>query len=591
MKWIKTLVVFIIALGVGAYIYFYEKGTPTTEELKEKAKKVFDFKSDDVKRLSLKTGEQLIVCEKKEDKWQMVKPLNVKADKAGIGRILSRLEFLQTERRLKGEKDKKLNLKDFGLDKPRMETTFEVEDKSFTLLLGGNCSVGRNMYVMRTDKEEVLVVRRSLSDALDKSVEDLRDRQVIEVDKYKATKLLIERDGKGLECKKEGERWRITNPILARGARDEIEKILDKLDDLKVVEFISEDPGEIDRFGLSSPEVSVTVWEEDVSRSLIFAKAEEDRVYAKRKAFDSIYSVEKGIIETLNREANDLRDRKVVRFDTDKVKRIEVSYADEIILEKEEDDWKIVKPREIEADNAEVDDFLRELGDLEIEEFVEEECKRLDRYGLEKPLATVTLTLEDGEEKQKILLGKTKGSDYCYLKREEEKPVFAVSVDFLQKVERSYLAYIDREILSFSTSDARKLILEREGKRYLCEKDGEDNWKLVEPAGGEIDLSIVDNILRDISTLYAERFISESAKNLAKYGLGEPQIKLTVETEEEEGEPVSETLLIGKKADDENFYAKLQGKEEIFEIQNSIVQNLKKDLETEPEASEEYKEE
>ncbi len=570
MKWLKTLVVFIIALGIGGYIYFYEKETPTTEELKEKAKKVFDFKPDDVKRLSLKRGEQLIVCEKKEDKWQMVKPLNVKADKAGIGRILSRLEFLQTERRLKGEKDKKLNLKDFGLDKAKVEVTFEVEDKSFTLLLGDNSSVGRNMYVMRKDKEEVLVVRRSLSDNLDKSLEDLRDRQVIEVDKYGATKLLIQREGKDLECKKEEEAWRITSPILARGARDEIEKILDKLDDLKVAEFISEDAGEIDRFGLSSPELSVTVWEEDVSRSLIFAKVEEDRVYAKREAFDSIYSVEKDIIETLTKKPNELRDRKVVRFDTDKVKRIEVSYADEIILEKEEDEWKIVKPGQIKADKGEVDDFLRELGDLEIEEFVEEDCKRLDRYGLEKPLATVTLILENGEEKQKILLGNKKGSDYCYLKREEEKPVFAVSVDFLQKVERSYLAYINRQILSFSSTDARKLILEREGKRYLCEKDGEDNWKLVEPAGGEIDLSIIDNILWDISTLSAEKFVSESARNLAAYGLGEPQIKLTVEIEGEEGKPAAETLLIGKKSDDGNFYAKLGKRGEIFEIQNSL---------------------
>ncbi len=175
MRWIKTLIVFVIVLGTGAYIYFFERETPTTEEREEKARKVFDFESEDVTKLSLRKGERLIVCEKREEKWQMVEPLDVKADKGEIDRILSRLEFLQAERRLKEEKDKTLNLKDFGLDSPKGETSFELDDKSFTLLLGDNCAVGGNMYVMLKDRKEVLVVRKSLFDDLDKSVDDLRD--------------------------------------------------------------------------------------------------------------------------------------------------------------------------------------------------------------------------------------------------------------------------------------------------------------------------------------------------------------------------------------------------------------------------------
>ena len=177
MRGLKTLIVFLIALLTGAYIYFYERKTPTTEERKEKEKKIFDFKSEEVKKLSLKKGEHLIVCEKKDGKWQMVKPLKVKADKSEMERILSRLEFLEAQRRLK-EDNEKIEKQKFGLDNPRIEVTINLKDKSMTLLLGDNCPVGGNMYVMRKDREEILVVRKGIFNDLDKEVGDLREKEI-----------------------------------------------------------------------------------------------------------------------------------------------------------------------------------------------------------------------------------------------------------------------------------------------------------------------------------------------------------------------------------------------------------------------------
>ncbi len=303
MKGLKTLIVFVIVLLTGAYIYFYERKTPTTEEREEKEKKVFDFKSEEVKKISIKKDEHLIVCEKKGGTWQMVKPLKVKADKSEIERILSRLEFMESQRKLK----EKIELQKFGLDNPKIEVTINSKDKSLTLLLGDNCPVGGNMYAMRKNIEEILVVRKGILNDLDKEVEDFRDRQVVEIDKFKTSKLLIERDEDILECRKEDEKWHITNPIQACGDSEKIEEILDKLNDLKIENFVSEDPAETEKYGLSSPMLTATIWEGDSSRSVIFGTQEENKVYAKRKAFDSIYSVKEDIITALTKEPETLK--------------------------------------------------------------------------------------------------------------------------------------------------------------------------------------------------------------------------------------------------------------------------------------------
>ena len=444
MKGLKTLIIFIIVLLTGAYIYFYERKTPTTEERKEKEKKIFDFKSEEVKKFSLKKGEHLIiVCEKKDEKWQMVKPLKVKANKSEIERILSRLEFLESQRKLK----EKIELGKFGLDNPKIEVIINLKDKSLILLLGDNCPVGGNMYAMLKNREEILVVRKGIFNDLDKKIEDFRDRQVVEVDKFKTSKLLIECGGEILECRKEDEKWHITNPIQARGDSEKIEEILDKLNDLKVEDFISEDPAEMEKYGLSSPRLTATVWEGDISRSVIFGTPEENKVYAKRKAFDSIYSVKEDIISALTKEPGDLR---------------------------------------------------------------------------------------------------------------------------------------DMDILKFTQSNAKKLIVEKKKKKYICERDSEDNWKLTEPIDIEPDSSAIDDILWELSSLRAEKFVDDIEK-LSRYGLDKPAIKITVEVEEKEKkEKEIYVLLVGKKTKEDTFYAKLLGEKEIYEISSSTVETLKKDLEKKP---------
>jgi hypothetical protein len=169
----KTLIVFIIALLVGGYIYFYESKMPTTEERAEKAQRVFGFDSEDVQKLSLRKGDRLVICEKREGEWMITEPLEVEADKSKVEGIISVLEFLRVERKLEQKAGEKFETVDFGLDEPRMEITIDVEGKPLTFIIGDDSPVGRNMYAMHKDREEIILIRKSLFDDLDKDAGDL----------------------------------------------------------------------------------------------------------------------------------------------------------------------------------------------------------------------------------------------------------------------------------------------------------------------------------------------------------------------------------------------------------------------------------
>ncbi|MCD5402052.1 DUF4340 domain-containing protein [candidate division NPL-UPA2 bacterium] len=566
MNWKSTVVILIIALLGGSYIYFFERRRPTTEEIKEKERRVFDFKSEEVNKLEIKRENETILIEKDDGHWQMKKPIDVRADKSEIDSILSKLEFLEWERIMKEDEEEPFNLEEFGLKEPRLQVTFWEKGKSQTIMLGDETPQKDNVYAKLRDKKDILIVAKGLYDKLDKEVSELRDRTVIEVDKHRVEKIELKYPERSIVCVKKDGRWRITQPISDRGDKAKIEDILDKLGDLRVEDFISEDPTDLKKYGLQNPRLEVTVWEKGEARTVLFGKdLDGEKVYCKRRGLNSIYSVKREIIDDLTKEVNELRDKKVVRIEG--LNKIEIAKASEkLIMEKGDDSWKITSPLEVKGDEEAIEDFIEEIEELEIEEFVVEKAEDLSMYGLKEPLMEISLVMEG--EKEKFFVGEK--DKRCYIKRAGEEPVFLVSSDFLEVAQRNYLDFRDRTIFDFSRSDVEKLAIEGGGKAFACEKkDGE--WKSIEPEGGEVDEDAIDDVLWDLAGLRAKKLVAEKPKELIEYGLDEPAIKVSVGIKKDE----EKILLIGKETEEDSFYGMLEDGELIFEVDSSIVENLK----------------
>ena len=99
MRGIRSiLVLLVIALGLGAYIYFVETdrspaGTPAPLE------SVFDFASDDIVSMSVtsETGDHTVI-EKSDDRWQLVEPFAGNVDVTKVVSLSSSLASLEMQR-------------------------------------------------------------------------------------------------------------------------------------------------------------------------------------------------------------------------------------------------------------------------------------------------------------------------------------------------------------------------------------------------------------------------------------------------------------------------------------------------------------
>ncbi|MCF6157044.1 MAG: DUF4340 domain-containing protein [wastewater metagenome] len=636
MKFKTTIILFVVAIIGISYIFLYEKERIPHEEWERLQKKVIpNFKSSMIKKIELNNESGRILLEKAEDDfWYIVEPERLRADNSEVNSILSDFEFMSKVGSFEQEGDKPFDLKDYGLDVPKATLTMYTgiparrdeirvtgpKDK-YTVFVGQKLAAGDNVYVKLDNNDEVIVVPGILSDKVSKNILDLRSKWVLSYDKDAVSGLQIKTREYDIVCNKKGSFWRLDEPVNDLADLRKIKDILDKLKNLQIeyTDFLPEEETDLAKYGLDNPQYTVTIQEKGTSQSVIFGYSLDNKVYAKRTDEPTIFLLKDTILVDISKKPNDLRDRKVVRFDsigTYGINKLEIKRASDVIsIEKSLDlDWVIKSPIDIYADQDTVKNFLEKIKTLEIEEFVADKPTDLAVYGLENPVFEISVTKEEDKELAKFLVGKKLPEGRaCYVKRVDEEPVYTVpTAEFYDKIENALLAFRDRLVCDFNKDLVKKIVIEKPDRTYECDitnrkgLDGQVLWELSQPIQTTADTDVINQIIWNLSFLKAERHVVEAPGDLKMFGLHDPKIKVSVTYEKvtenapkeneygreaaltvkSEVPPVEKTietrtLLIGKKIEDGDkvsSYAKFTDNDLVFELSWPKIRDFNAEL-------------
>ena len=92
MKWKTTLVLFVIAAGVYAYLYFIERHRPDTEEAARQSQNVVNFSRDKIDGVMIQNGDDKIDIRRHDNKWRLETPIKDQADASLVTNLLFDLE-------------------------------------------------------------------------------------------------------------------------------------------------------------------------------------------------------------------------------------------------------------------------------------------------------------------------------------------------------------------------------------------------------------------------------------------------------------------------------------------------------------------
>jgi hypothetical protein len=200
--------------------------------------------------------------------------------------------------------------------------------------------------------------------------------------------------------------------------------------------------------------------------------------------------------------------------------------------------------------------------------------------------------LKSGAQAVKLTFGKLdKDKGLAYVKREAggDTTFVTVSDSVYNQVTASYLAYLDRNLPSFSgggfdvAKDVTKLSLLLGGKTWEVtrEKEGDKSfWKFAQPqalAGRTANELAVGDILRDLANLRAEKVVDEkpSEANLdAVYGLKTPETKVTISVKKDD-KTEDWVYTFGKQDEKKNgVFARVNKSDLVFLVPKATVDRL-----------------
>ncbi|MGJ5629736.1 DUF4340 domain-containing protein [Nostoc sp. CALU 1950] len=144
-----TLILILLALGLGGFVYFYEiRGATVREETKEQKQKIFSFAEDDVQSLTVKTKKLTLNLERSPEssnpKWLIKSPISGPANDAIVSYLMDLL--------VKGNSDRTLStpakeLGEFALDQPQATINITLKNRqSYQLILGKSNFNGSFLY-------------------------------------------------------------------------------------------------------------------------------------------------------------------------------------------------------------------------------------------------------------------------------------------------------------------------------------------------------------------------------------------------------------------------------------------------------------
>ena len=379
MKLKTNIIIGAIFALLLAFVYFYEiKGGQERRQAAERSKQLLDFKESEVERLALIRPEGSIEVERiEEGQWRVVLPVEDGADGEAIARYLRNIAESEREKVIVDSADARSadTAARYGLDRPRLGILVETEEGALdTLFFGTDAPTDRYTYVKQSGSNpEIFVVRAWRYDNLDKSVFDLRDRRVLALSKAEVTEASRAGISGPVSLRKEGADWLLQEPIVARASTEAVDGLLGKIETSEISEFVDEAPdGEVlVAYGLDSRAVewSFRMGQDRVEKRLSIGREDDEgRYYARDESRPQVFLVDSTLVYRLTQEVTELRSKKPLQVEPDRINRMEYRRGPVLIFAAEKDTsgvWNLQDPPGQKAKSWKLNALLTDLQSLE----------------------------------------------------------------------------------------------------------------------------------------------------------------------------------------------------------------------------------
>lgn len=353
--------------------------------------------------------------------------------------------------------------------------------------------------------------------------------------------------------------WRITAPEPLAADRSAIDSLVSSAATLNADKVVEEKPQDLAVFGLKEPHARVVITLKD-GRTRTVLLGDDAPVggggFAQVDGDPRVYLLTSWVKGGLDKLAVDLRDKRILTFDRDKIVRVELVRKKEALefSKNAQGSWVISRPQMYRADSWSVDDYIRRLQDLKLDPLLTSDQKADLEKQFKAGETLVMVTVTDAGGAQKLELRKNKDKYYA---RSSAVEGFHLVQEFDAKaLDKGLDDFRNKKLFDFGFDDPSRIEYRGQKRQLALSKSGE-KWS---DGGKPMDAVGVQTLI--------DRLRELSAASFPASGFTQPVIEVTVTAKG------TEKVLISKSGD--KYIARRDGEPALYEIASSSVEDLEK---------------
>jgi uncharacterized protein DUF4340 len=349
-----------------------------------------------------------------------------------------------------------------------------------------------------------------------------RKGRVFSAEPADVTAVELKRPDETVALTRDGDAWRVTAPIAARGNRATVDETLTTILTAKMDREIDAKPAALADFGLEKPAAQVVMTLKDGKQVGLDLGAKSPTgvwVYAREHGKPAVFVLSDGVLREATRPVVDFRDRTILAFERRDVTGVDiVTETDTITVEPTGDKWRITRPVALPADAADVNDLLEKLSTAKVKDFVAEAPRAREPYGLERPLRISVHTGKDKDRASRTLLVGRVDADKkgLYAMRDGETSVLLLPEEIAKLVPRNVAAIRNKQLVEFDRDRVARIDLESPKGAVTLVRE-KDRWTITAPHALPADQVEAGALLARLRELRAQGFLGDDAVAVARY--------------------------------------------------------------------------
>ncbi len=370
-------------------------------------------------------------------------------------------------------------------------------------------------------------------------------------------------DGETTVVEKKAGKWEITAPKPLPADQDSMSSMVSTLASLASDHVIEEKAADLSPFGLAKPSLAVVVTQKDGKSKEVLIGDETptgNGYFALLKGDPRVFTIASYSKTSIDKNSKDLRDKRLLTFDSDKLTRVELDAKGQSIEfgKNNQNEWQILKPKPLRADGGLVEELVRKLKDAKMDLSASDEDVKKASAGFASGTQVAVAKVTDAAGAQQLVVRRDKDKNY-YARSSVVEGVYKLTSDIGDALDKGLDDFRNKKVFDFGWNDPTRIEVRDGAKQTVYQKSGE-KWT----AGGkQIDSTSIQTVIDKLRDLSAVKY--------PETGFTAPSFEFTVTSND--GKRV-EKVALAKAGND--WIARRENEPTLYQLDVKVVEELQK---------------